>query len=62
MISATPGLGNYLLKPSANGLPLPGVDADVFTEDGKQAKPREKGYIVIKRPWPGMLAGVWGDP
>jgi acetyl-CoA synthetase len=62
MISATPGLGNYMLKPSANGLPLPGVDADVFNDEGKPTKPREKGYIVIKRPWPGMLAGVWGDP
>ncbi|NON62417.1 MULTISPECIES: acetate--CoA ligase [Acidianus] len=62
MISATPGLGNYMLKPSANGLPLPGVDADVFDENGDPAQSREKGYIVIKRPWPGMLAGVWGDP
>ena len=62
MISATPRLGNYMLKPSANGLPLPGVDADVFNDEGKPTKPREKGYIVIKRPWPGMLAGVWGDP
>lgn len=62
MISATPGLGNYMLKPSANGLPLPGVDADVFNDEGKPTKPREKGYIVIKRPWPGMLAGVWEDP
>jgi len=62
MISATPGLGNYMLKPSANGLPLPGVDADVFTEEGIPTNPREKGYIVIKRPWPGMLAGVWNDP
>ncbi len=62
MISATPGLGNYMLKPSANGLPLPGVDADVINEAGEKAKAREKGYIVIRRPWPGMLAGVWGDP
>ncbi|BCU71176.1 acetyl-coenzyme A synthetase [Stygiolobus caldivivus] len=62
MISATPGLGNYMLKPSANGLPLPGVDAEVFDEEGKPTKAREKGYIVIKRPWPGILAGVWGDP
>ncbi|EWG07995.1 MAG: acetate-CoA ligase [Candidatus Aramenus sulfurataquae] len=62
MISATPGLGNYMLKPSANGLPLPGVDADVINEEGLPAKAREKGYIVVKRPWPGMLAGVWNDP
>jgi acetyl-CoA synthetase len=62
MISATPGLGNYMLKPSANGLPLPGVEADVINEEGTKAKDREKGYIVIRRPWPGMLAGVWGDP
>ncbi|MCY0850296.1 acetate--CoA ligase [Sulfuracidifex metallicus] len=62
MISATPGLGNYMLKPSANGLPLPGVEADVINEEGTRAKDREKGYIVIRRPWPGMLAGVWGDP
>ncbi len=62
MISATPGLGNYMVKPSANGLPLPGVEPDVINEEGQRAQAREKGYIVIRRPWPGMLAGVWGDP
>ncbi|PIE59617.1 MAG: acetate--CoA ligase [Desulfobulbus propionicus] len=50
------------LKPGSASFPLPGVDAAVFTEDGKEAGPNEGGHLVIRRPWPGMLRGVFGDP
>jgi len=65
MISVLPGLGLIPLKPGTNGLPLPGIEADVVNERGEPAPPGERGFLVIKRPWPGMLGpptGLWGDP
>ncbi|MDH5806198.1 MAG: acetate--CoA ligase [Candidatus Methanomethylicaceae archaeon] len=61
MISPQPGLALVPLKPGSATLPLPGVEADVFREDGKPAKPGEKGYLVITKPWPGCLINIWGD-
>ncbi len=49
------------LKPGSATLPLPGVDAAVLKEDGSPARINEGGHLVIKRPWPGMLRGVFGD-
>ncbi len=50
------------LKPGSATLPLPGVDAAVLKEDGTPAGVNEGGHLVIKKPWPGMLRGVFGDP
>ena len=50
------------LKPGSATFPLPGVDATIFREDGSEAGPNEGGHLVIRRPWPGMLRGVFGDP
>jgi acetyl-CoA synthetase len=62
MISPTPGIELVPLKPGSATFPLPGVNADIFDESGKSVPPGEKGYLVIKSPWPGMLTGVYGDP
>lgn len=62
VISHTPGLYLAPMKPGTNGPPLPGFEVDVLTDDGKPAPPGVKGYLVIKRPWPGMLQTIWGDP
>jgi len=62
MISPAPGIECVPLKPGSATLPLPGVDADVVDEDGKPVPPEERGLLVIKKPWPGMLLGVHGDP
>ncbi|MCE4604332.1 MAG: acetate--CoA ligase [Aeropyrum sp.] len=62
MISPAPGLALVPLKPGSATLPLPGIVADVLTADGRPAKPGEKGLLVVRRPWPGMLMGIWGDP
>ena len=35
-------------------MPLPGVEAAVYDEDGKEVTEGE-GLLVLKRPWPGML-------
>lgn len=60
MISAMPYATP--LKPGSATLPLPGIDAAVFRADGTEAAPNEGGHLVIRRPWPGMLRGVFGNP
>jgi acetyl-CoA synthetase len=62
MISPTPGIESVPLKPGSATFPLPGVNADIFDESGKSVPPGEKGFLVIKSPWPGMLTGIHGDP
>ncbi len=62
MISPAPGIQLVPLKPGSVTYPLPGVDADVVDEEGKPCPPGVRGYLVIKRPWPGMLMTLWGDP
>jgi acetyl-CoA synthetase len=62
MISHAPGFLLVPMKPGTNGPPLPGVDADVVDSKGESVPPGVKGYLVIRRPWPGMLHGIWGDP
>jgi len=60
MISALPYATP--LKPGSATRPLPGIDAAILREDGTEAGPNEGGHLVIRRPWPGMLRGVFGDP
>ena len=62
VISHAPGLYLVPMKPGTNGPPLPGFEVDVFDDNGNPAPPGVKGYLVVKRPWPGMLQTIWGDP
>ncbi len=62
MISPSPGIECVPLKPGSATFPLPGVDADVVDEDGKPVSAEERGLLVIKKPWPGMLLGIHGNP
>src|SRR2546427_8317194 len=62
MISPSPPLGLVLLKAGSATLPLPGVDADVVDEKGQTLAPEEKGFLVIKKPWPGMFMTLYKDP
>jgi acetyl-CoA synthetase len=48
-------------KPGSATLPFPGIDADVWDERGRSVKPPAGGFLVLKKPWPGMLRGIWGD-
>ncbi len=61
LISAAPNLGLVPLKPGSATFALPGIEADVLNEEGKKAEPGEKGFIVIRRPWPGMLQTLYHD-
>ncbi len=62
MISPTPGIEAIPLKPGSANLPLPGIDARVVDADGKELPSGQTGYIIIKKPWPGMLLDIYGDP
>jgi len=50
------------LKPGSATRPLPGIKADVLTQDGQQAKPGENGLGVLLKPWPAMLRTIYNDP
>ncbi|GIU85686.1 MAG: acetyl-coenzyme A synthetase [Acidimicrobiia bacterium] len=60
MISPLPGATT--LKPGSATFPLPGIAADVVDGDGRPAGIPGGGYLVLTRPWPSMLRGIWGDP
>ena len=62
MISGAPGIEPLPMKPGAAGLPLPGIEPDILDNDGNPVPAGEKGLLVIKRPWPGLLATIHGDP
>jgi len=62
MISPAPGIELVPLKPGSATFPLPGIEAEVVDESGKLAPSGVKGYLVIKRPWPGMLMTLYQDP
>ncbi len=62
MISPAAGIELTPLKPGSATLPMPGVNIDIFDDAGKPLPAENKGYLVIKSPWPGMLQTVWKDP
>jgi acetyl-CoA synthetase len=60
MIAPMPGATP--LVPGSCTLPLPGIMAAIVDETGQDVPNGQGGILVIKRPWPSMLRGVWGDP
>lgn len=56
------GLGLLPIKPGSSGLPLPGIEAAILTPDGEPCGPNEKGIMAITRPFPGLIASLWGEP
>ena len=62
MISPVPGIELVPLKPGSATLPLPGIDAEVVDDSGNPVSAGTKGYLVIKKPWPGMLMDIYKDP
>jgi len=62
MILITPLPGITTLKPGSATKAFPTVDAAVFDNAGKQVPPGGGGYLVIRKPWPAMLRGIYGDP
>jgi acetyl-CoA synthetase len=60
MISPLPGATPT--KPGSGTLPLPGIFPDVVDREGKSVGLNTGGLLVIRKPWPGMLRTVYGDP
>jgi acetyl-CoA synthetase len=58
----TPFPGATPIKPGSATVPFPGVYPAILREDGSEASVNEGGYLVIKRPWPGLMRRVYGDP
>lgn len=59
MISPLPG--TIPLKPGSAGLPLPGIDAAVVDETGRETGINDGGRLVIRKPWPGILKRLYGE-
>ncbi len=57
----TPIPGAVPLKPGSCTLPFPGIEAMIVDESGQEVGVNEGGYLVIKKPWPGMMRTVYGD-
>ena len=66
MISPLPGVTSC--KPGSAMRALPGISAKIVDDDGNELKPspdfgeHATGYLVLDKPWPAMLRGIWGDP
>jgi len=60
MISPLPGATPTM--PGTATLPFFGVDAAILDEDGNECPPNSGGKLVIRKPWPSMLRGVYNDP
>jgi len=61
MISPLPGLESIPLKPGSATKPIPGVEIAVVDENGNDVDENTKGSLIIRKPWPGMLLGLWND-
>ena len=62
MIMITPLPGVTTTKPGSATFPFPGIAADVVDATATRVPFGGGGYLVLKRPWPAMLRGIYGDP
>jgi acetyl-CoA synthetase len=61
-ILITPLPGATPTKPGSATLPFFGIVPEVVDDNGKPVPRNSGGKLVIRKPWPGMLRGLWGDP
>ncbi len=61
-IMITPLPGATPTKPGTATLPFFGIIPEVVDDQGKAVPKNSGGKLVIRKPWPSMLRGVWGDP
>ena len=61
MNSPLPGVTD--LEPGSSQRPIPGIAAEILDDEGQPlTEPEQVGYLVLTKPWPSMLRGIWGDP
>ena len=56
------GLGLLPVKPGSATVALPGIEAAVVRSDGSECDVGEKGIMVLRQPFPGLTARLWGEP
>jgi acetyl-CoA synthetase len=61
-IMITPLGGAIATKPGTATLPFFGIDAAIVDREGKELGPNQGGLLVIRKPWPSMLRGIFNDP
>jgi acetyl-CoA synthetase len=59
MITPLPGITTTV--PGSATTPFPGISAKLVDEEGNEIHGAGGGYLVLDRPWPAMLRGIWGD-
>ncbi|MEF8870971.1 MAG: AMP-binding protein, partial [Haloarculaceae archaeon] len=57
MVTTIPAIKN--MKPGSAGPPLPGISADIVDEKGSPVEAGRAGYLVVNKPWPGMLRTLY---
>jgi acetyl-CoA synthetase len=62
MILITPLPGLTRLKPGSATRPFPGIEADIYDEQGQSVPAGRGGYLVLKKPWPAMFRTIYKDP
>ena len=61
MISHCTEIETMPMKPGSAMFPIPGIDIDVVDEENNHLPENQKGYLVVKKPWPGMFMTLWKD-
>jgi acetyl-CoA synthetase len=61
-ILLSPLPGAIPTKPGSATVPFPGVVPQIVNDKGKKCKSDESGYLLIAKPWPGIMRGVYGEP
>jgi acetyl-CoA synthetase len=60
LITPLPGITST--KPGSATRAFPGIGVDVINDAGESVPNGQAGYLVLTRPWPGMLRTIYGDP
>ena len=61
-ILIAPMPGAVPAKPGSGTLPMPGIIPDIVDFHGYPLEPGHEGFLILRRPWPGMIRNIWGDP
>ena len=59
MISPLPGVTST--KPGSAMTAIPGISTKVVDDNGVPVPNGHGGYLILDKPWPSMLRGVWGE-
>ena len=62
IVSPAAALGLGTLKPGSATFPMPGIDPVILNDEGKEVPANEKGFITVRKPWPGLMLGLNNDP